>query len=651
VNQAGSQGSGPGAGQVALRGSARGADDWADLRPAIRWLAGRRPVLAAAIAMVIAQVGWRAEFLSRMYFSQQDFFNLDFALRSPLSWRYLTYAGTGHLMIGERAIIWVLARISLYDWGLACAVTLALLAAADAAAFVALRTLFGERPAILIPLAFYLLSPLEMAALGWWTVALESVPLQLATLMALHCHVRYVRTGRLRPLAGAVAWVCAGLLFSEKGMVVPLLLLALTSGFLAGGGAWAAGLRRALARHWRAWAAYAAALGCYLIVLATSLATSVTRPRVPPSAAAVVTFGWGLVRNTLLPGLAGGPWRWWPVPGSWYALGAAPSGLAWLSLAAAVLVIGASVAWRRVAWRAWLAGAIWVAAADLAPVVIARLNWYPALLALDTRYVADAVPVLAVCAALAFLPLAGEPAAAPAAGISAWARRPEATRPVPAAWRSAAAAAAVIVAGGSAWSAVAYRSATTGQPAARYIAAAALAAGQAPAGTPVLDSALPPQLRDVTSGTRAVIGPLAGGRLRWIERPSGTIDGLRVFGPGGRLRPAWVYGTASGRPPGGRSCFPGRGGQVFVPFLRAAPHLTTTLRIGYIWESGAPMTANVIYGTSVEVLTFLPGLHTAYVPVSGPAGGVTVTGITGGRLCVGDAEAGGIGPVTPGGAP
>jgi hypothetical protein len=88
---------------------------------------GRRPVLVIAIALIAAQVAWRAEFLSRMYFYRQDFFNLDFAIRSPFSWHYLTYVGTGHLMIGERAIIWVLARASLYSWGLASAVSLAFL--------------------------------------------------------------------------------------------------------------------------------------------------------------------------------------------------------------------------------------------------------------------------------------------------------------------------------------------------------------------------------------------------------------------------------------------------------------------------------------------------------------------------------------------
>ena len=116
----------------------QGADPWADLRPAAAWLEGRRPVLVGALILIAIQVAWRAQFLSDMYFYRQDFFNLDLASRSPFSWHYLTYVGTGHLMIGERAIIWVLTRVSLYNWGLASALSLAFLAAAGFAAFLAL---------------------------------------------------------------------------------------------------------------------------------------------------------------------------------------------------------------------------------------------------------------------------------------------------------------------------------------------------------------------------------------------------------------------------------------------------------------------------------------------------------------------------------
>jgi len=394
------------AGRVASRRSDAGApDSWADLRPAFQWLDRRRPVLLAALLLIAAQVAWRAQFLSQMYFYRDDFFNLDFAITSPFNWHYLSHAGTGHVMPGERAIIWVLARISLYNWTLASAVTLAFLAAAGVAAFLVLRTLFGERPVILAPLAIYLLGPLGIAAVGWWTVALESVPLQLAIFMALNSHIHYVRTRRTRHLVAASAWVVFGMLVFEKGLVVPVLLFAVTSAFLCGGGSWPAGMKRALLGCWRAWASYAVLFAGYLLVLTIGLDTSTSQPRVP-SSSAVLTFGWDLLKNALLPGAIGGPWGWLSLPGRGYALAAPPDPLIWIALLVTVTVVIGTNLRRRIAWRAWVTLAAWILLADMVPVIVARLNWYPVLLALDTRYVADAMPVLVICIGLAFLPVA-----------------------------------------------------------------------------------------------------------------------------------------------------------------------------------------------------------------------------------------------------
>jgi hypothetical protein len=605
-------------------------------------------VLVTAIALIAAQVGWRAEFLSRMYFYRQDFFNLDFAITSPFSWHYLTYVGTGHLMIGERAIIWVVARASVYSWGLASAVSLGFLAAAGLAAFAVLRTLFGERPAILVPLAVYLLLPLGIAALGWWTVALESVPLQLAIFMALNSHIHYTRTGRPRHLAAAVAWVTVGLLAFEKGLVVPVLLFAVTAAFLAGGGPWPTRLRLTLLRFWRAWVSYAVVMIAYAIVLATSLRTSTSQPAVPHGAA-VLSFGWGLLKDSLIPGAIGGPWEWWALPGHAYALAAPPGALIWLAFIVGGTVIGASIMRRRVSWRAWLTFAAWVVLADLLPVIIGRLNWYPVLLSLDTRYVADAMPVLTICLGLAFLPVIegsremGSQATAPA-GLHARAQRGSAEH----SWRSAASGALAVLVVGSVWSASAYRSVTTGQPAARYIANATRAIESAPRGTPVLDSAVPDQVKDSTNGTRAVIGAIKPGRLTWIESPRGTIDGLRMFGPDGRLYPAWVYGATSGAPGAKHhGCFPERHGEIAVNFFHNSPFLSTALRIGYIWGAASPGQVYVSYGGTIQGLRVKPGLHAAYLKVAGSAPRITVTVLGGVKMCIGDVEAGAPGPQMP----
>ena len=64
------------------------------------------------------------------------------------------------------------------------------------------------------------------------------------------------------------------------------------------------------------------------------------------------------------------------------------------------------------------------------------------------------------------------------------------------------------------------------------------------------------------------------------------------------------------------------------------------LRIGYIWEAKSSGIVRVSYGTTARNLVVRPGLHTAYLTVSGSAKQVTITGLDNTKMCIGDAEAG-----------
>src|SRR5260221_13043151 len=382
-------------GQMNVDGHAR-HDQGLDVHATMTWLREHQVQVAGWI-MIVAQLAWKAQFLRQVYFTQDDFFNLDLAFKSPLNWHYLTFVGIGHLMIGPRAIIWVLARISLYDWGLAASVVLVLLACASFAALRLLRTLFGDRPVILVPLAVYLLTPLTVPDLGWWSAAMESVPLQLAIFMALNAHVWYVRTSRARHLVAAVLWVSFGLVFFEKALVLPVVLFAVTAAFFAGGTSWLAGARQVLVRYWRAWLAYAVLMAGYGILLAVSLRTSTIHPQPPSSVASVLTYARTMVKDTLLPGAIGGPWQWLALPSGAYALAAPPAGLTWLAMIVAAVVVGASIVRRKIAWRSWAILVGWIVAADMLPVILGRLNYLPAVtFGLETRYLADAAPVIAI---------------------------------------------------------------------------------------------------------------------------------------------------------------------------------------------------------------------------------------------------------------
>jgi hypothetical protein len=628
----------------------------ADLRMLAAWLQGRQ-VLIGGLILVALSVAWRAQFLGHMYFTQDDFYNLDLAIQSPFNWHYLAFNTAGNLVLGTQVITWVLARMSLYSWGLASVVSLALVAGAGLAALRLLRTLFGDRPAILVPLAFYLLCPVTLPNFGWWSAGLESLPLQLAIFMAVDAHVRYVREGRIKQLAAAAAWLAFGLAFFEKALVLPVLLFGITSAFLVGAPSWLAGARLALRRYWRAWLAYLGVDAGYAVLLWWSLQTSTITPQAP-SFGSAVSFAGGLVKDTLLPGAIGGPWRWWPVGGGSYALSAAPPGLIEFSVVLVAVVVAASVALRRTAWRAWVIFATWFVLADLVPVTIGRLiTKYAGIFVLETRYVADAIPALAICLGLAFLPLAWEPQEVRDSHLRfrAYVRRPGAIQ----VRRRAVALLVGIFVFGSIWSAQAYESTTSGATARSYIANGTSALRLVQRGTVVLDWPVPDGIESPLfgkfSGTATVLGELEQGplahKIRWIAPVRGTVDGLMMFDDTGRLHFAQVYGVGSpsrAKYQGLRRCWPLRHGRIVVPFVQASSPDAWMLRIGYLWPPGAAGSVIVHFGNETRVLSVKPGVHSGYVPVSGVARNVVLDGLGTTHLCVSDAEAGWLAPALGG---
>ena len=620
--------------------------DWAALAAWVR--ARDRSVLLGAFVLVVAQLIWKSAFLGHFYFRQDDFHVIELALSHSFSWSYLTYVGAGHLIPGVYAVAWVVARITPYSWGLAGTITVVMLAAADLAALRLLRTLFGTRPAILIPLAVYLLTPLTMPDLGWWTSAIESLPLQIATFMALNAQVYYVRTRRFRHAVAAAAWLLFGLVFFEKALIVPLLLLGVTSAFLAEG-SWLRAIGSSLVDYWRGWALQLAIVAGYLAVLLASLQTSSVRPGIPGSNAGVLTFIAEIIKDTFAPGALGGPWQWLPSGDAEYAYSAPPAALAWLSLIVAAAVIVASI-WSRVrAWRAWAILGGWLLAADIVPVLIGRITELgPNLIGLETRYVADAAPVLAICLGLAFWPVAGSPDPIENRWAVSFAGQPG---------RMVAAGAVGAFVIGSVWSVQAYVNVTNSSPDRIFIANARAAVAEAPGGTVIFDEPAPSSVMLGDFGRYAyvsqVVGPMesaaAKAGLRFTARPDGTIDHLMVFGADGRLRQALVLGE--GGVPGvqGQNCQSVSRGRVVVYFVHPTPTTSQVLHLAYL-ASGTVSGdyAIVRYGTSSQVLTVRQGLHDAYLPVRGTADKVVLSGPAVPGLCIGGAQAGVVVPSTSG---
>ena len=620
-------------------------------------LLSRRWVSVAAVIMIVVQLVWKAGFLSHFYFRQDDIHFTEIALRSTLGWKYLSYVGSGHLHPGVLLIVWIMARAALYSWGPAAAVLLTMLAVASFAAWRLLRLLIGDRPAILIPLAIYLVTPLTFPNDSWWQSGIESAPLQAVIFLALIAHIRYVRTGATTQLVLAAVWLAIGLFFFEKAAVIPVILFAVTAGFLLEGPILAT-VRRSAVRYWRAWLTYIAMVAGYAAVLLVALRSSTVKPSAG-STADTLTFSGNLIKDTLLPGLLGGPWRWFFVPGDAIGYSAPPTQLTWLALLAVAGLIVASVRTRTLAWRAWVILALWVVAADIVPVIFGRLTnlgKFTWAFELDTRYVADAAPVAAICVALAFWPVARQ----------ARSRDPAAAGPrerdyfTGQTWRVTGLCLTGVIVIGSLVSVSNYESvtATADRAGKAYLAnARASLAADLPPGTVIFNEGMPPNLMAagfyLSDGLEsAALGPLAASptarAARWTQHPSGTIDNLAMFGADGTLDRVVVYGARSVPEPGGARCWSFHRDRAVIKFASPSAPSTGIVRVGYFADTDASGgTVTLSYGGQVRHFAAEVGLHSVYLPVTGAASRVTVVVPPTGNVCVGDVEAGNLVPGFP----
>jgi hypothetical protein len=667
-------------------------------RDAGEWLR-THGVTVAAITLIVIQLWWKAALLAHSYFRQDDYYTFDRALAHGLSWKYLMLVDAGHMAPLGFAISWVLARVSLYNWPLTCVVILAFLAAASFALLRVLRTLFGSRPAILIPLVVYLFSPLSLAGVAWWSVAIETLPLELAIFMAVHAHVRYLREGRARSAVAAASWLLLGLVTIEKGAVIPPLLLALTSAFFVEG-RWAASTVTAVRRYWKAWVLYGVLLAGYCAVFFLQLPGSSTQPSGPGPASRLAELASTLVGTTLLPGALGGPWHW-SVLGFGYAQASPPAALQQLSWAVAGLVVVVSCVCRPRAWRAWTILLGWIIVADIVPVVLGRLGTQPAtLLGVQTRYLTDATPVLALCIGLAFLPLTGEEnafrfrLAAPVPTALTVMPAGTAARTAPAAARSIRATTLLILGAfliGSFWSFQSLEAAFSTASARSYIATARAAVADAPRGTLIVDQPTPAMLMDPglfqSEGyTSQVIGALArrepARRLSWTLSPRGAARNLMIFDAQGQLRPAILEGPSSGPPPApkpaartsgktvrkdrgkterkasgkvarktpvkapARACWAVTPAGTNIPLHGSLYRWPWSVRLDFSGPATGPATVLAVrFGARWTDVTLPAGAHAVYVPAvgAGRAVGIRAVGPAAG-LCVTDVTVGSLHP-------
>jgi hypothetical protein len=615
----------------------------------VEWLR-TRGVTVAAVVLILIELWLKGAMLAGGYFRQDDYEILDRARTSGFGWGYVTTVEAGHLFPICKTIAWLQVRIGgLYDWPLAVTVMLVLLAGCSFAMLRMLRTLFGNRPAILIPLGIFLFSPLSLSGGDWWMVSLQFLPLELAMFMAIDAHVRYLRTGRWRNAVMAASWVAVGMLAEDRGAVVPLLLLALTVAFF---------VARPLdaRRYWRAWALYGAVLGAYAAVFFSVLHNSDGQPANPGSVGHVITFGATLIGSGLVPGAFGGPWRW--LTGLGYDVAGPPPGLQQLTWAAAMFFVIVTCVWRVRAWRSWAILIGWIAAADIAPVVIGRLGSFPAnLLGMQIRYVTEATGVLALCVGLAVLPLTGEQ------NVYRF-HFGALERPA----RIATAAVICLGAFGSVWSLESLRSIDNSTTATirSYVATAQTAMDDVAPGTMIVDAAVPKVVMDAgffwnRALTSQVVGVMAAPSHHptWVRTPHGLYPNLLILDGQGQLRPVTILGQFSWPAPrqrtgtyAGQSCWNITTADTNIPLLGSIFRYGWTVRVTYTGPASGLM---VGFSGNSYAVSLPAGTHVAYIPVAGggnainlhllaDTGALCVTGVAVGNL-VPDEAGPGVPPV------
>lgn len=611
-----------------------------ELTRAGTWLRSNA-VIIASLALIALSLWWKAILLSHSFFRLDDFIYLNRAAHSGFTWKYVMWVDAGHLTPLGSAIAWVLVKVSPADWALASAVTLALLAITCLALLRMLRTFFRDHPGVIVLVAIYVLSPLALSGLSWWTVTNELLPLQAATFLAVTAHVHYLRTNRFRHAAATAGWIFLAMASSLRGAAVPLLLLALTSAFFVEG-SWLRGIVVALRERWKGWLAYFVITAGYLVVYGAQLSTSSVNPGRPGSFGDVFTFALTQIRDNFIPGSLGGPWHW--IGAGVYAAADPPVMLAAASWVIAAAVVVVSIFYRPRAWRAWAILAGWLVLVDMVPVILGRASFVPGvLLGLVTRYVWDATGILALCLGLAFLPLA----------VVAQ-RHTHAPQQYHRPLRTAAACVLTAVVIGSVWSFYSYPTDPGAGVGRSYVATARLALAQAPSGTVILDDPIPAdvvggQFFDTTGMASSLLTPLIGGqqqeRPRFITRPYGTYAHLLEFDGWGRLVPAVIFGQSSPPLATGHSCWSAHSGTIEVPLLANVQH-ATMIQIGYL--AGSPGQILVNFGGQTLLYNYKQGFKQAYLPVHGSGSTIEIERVSGPMPCIGSVKAGSLLPSNTG---
>lgn len=265
-----------------------------------------RSVLVAALVLVVGSLVLRGWVIAQRQYYGDDLRLLHLADRSPLfSPSYLLQDYDGHLMPGAFLVAGLVERAAPLEWWPAAVSLIVLQALASLALLRLLRVLLGDRPVLLVPLAFGLFTPVALGSLTWWASALNSLPLQIGLAWFVADAVQLVRTGRRRYAVSGTAALAFALAFYLKAVLLPPLALGVVVVVLIGQGT-RSPVVAAVRRGWALWAGAVVVLAVWALTYLSTRAGDPVNQGSAHEVAVTLTTGF----RALTPAVMGGPFHW-----------------------------------------------------------------------------------------------------------------------------------------------------------------------------------------------------------------------------------------------------------------------------------------------------------------------------------------------------
>lgn len=354
-----------------------------------------RHVLTAALALIALQIAVRSWVAAGGFFYWDDLILISRSGMSPLlSLDFLLYDHDGHLMPGAFLLAGITTKIAPLSWALPALTLVALQLLASLALLRLLKLIMGWRPALLIPLTFYLFSPLTLPSFAWWANGLNQLPFQIALAWVAGDAILLQRTGRTRHAVTGTLVFAGSLLFFEKAALVPFVAFAVVW-LLARVAKDPRPLRSTATAGAKLWLPSLAVLIAWAAVYLTRVDSRLTLDHldmIPRLLHHGTSMG-------LVPTLIGGPWSWdrWPPSPPWATPSTLLIVLAWLALIA--VVAGSLLRRRNIAW-VWPAFAVYTLGSQLAMALTRSSDDTAYEIAQTLRYVADGAVVFAIALAI-----------------------------------------------------------------------------------------------------------------------------------------------------------------------------------------------------------------------------------------------------------